>query len=544
MNTSAVNLKDITVLYCEDEADLRDVTGDVIKQFTKKIYLAQNGKEGLEIFKAHADEIDLIITDVNMPEMNGLEMAKIIKDINFNIPIIVATAFSNSSYLLEAIELGIDKYVLKPIDIKKLFSVMKQSLLYHELQDLYRDNLTHLPNRNALLKNLKKEQNSIIALFDIDDFSILNELYGEDAGDKILISFGNKITQFFPKDEFLLYRVGSDKFVVHSLDTTLSQDQLQTICEKMIKDIEDNGIKLQDFTVNCAVTVAIAKSDDNSAYENVQRALNIAKKRFIQIVQYDKNLHDTHKNFEENLSWIKKLKSGLTDGHFKAHFQAIVDANNGKIYKYESLIRYIDDDGSVVPPYKFLPIAKKAKLFSGIIKLMVKECLDFIKTKNIIVAVNISFADIKNKETYKFILEQLELNKQYTSKLHFELLETEEIEDYDMVKSFIDQVHQYGCQVGVDDFGAGYSNFNMIEALQVDFIKIDGSLINSVDVDETQAIIVDTIAGYAKRTGIKTVAEFVSKESIYNKIHELGIDYAQGYYFGKPISYIEVPSQE
>jgi EAL domain-containing protein (putative c-di-GMP-specific phosphodiesterase class I) len=90
------------------------------------------------------------------------------------------------------------------------------------------------------------------------------------------------------------------------------------------------------------------------------------------------------------------------------------------------------------------------------------------------------------------------------------------------------------------DFGAGYSNFNMLEALKVDFVKIDGSLINSVDVDENQEIIVDTIASYAKRTGIATVAEFVSKESIYDKINALGIDYAQGWYFGKPISYQEI----
>ena len=181
--SSAVNLKDITVLYCEDEDDLRNVTGEVIRQFTKTAYLAENGKIGFDLFLEHQNEIDLIVTDVNMPEMNGLEMARKIKEINPNIPIIVATAFSHSNYLLEAIELGIDKYVLKPIDIKKLFAVMRQSLLYHELQDLYRDNLTHLGNRNALIKDLKQTKPSIIALIDIDVFSILNELYGEENGD-------------------------------------------------------------------------------------------------------------------------------------------------------------------------------------------------------------------------------------------------------------------------------------------------------------------------------------------------------------------------
>ena len=96
-------LKNITILYAEDEKDLREVTHQILKGFTKKQYVAQNGQEGLELFKAHENEIDLIITDVNMPVMNGLDMVKEIKKININIPIIVATAFSNKEYLLEVL---------------------------------------------------------------------------------------------------------------------------------------------------------------------------------------------------------------------------------------------------------------------------------------------------------------------------------------------------------------------------------------------------------------------------------------------------------
>ena len=114
-------LKNITILYAEDEKSLREITLNILKGFTKKQYVAENGLEGLELFKEHEEEIDLIITDVNMPHMNGLEMIKAIKEINPNIPIIVATAFSNTEYLLEAIDIGVDKYILKPIDMKNYF---------------------------------------------------------------------------------------------------------------------------------------------------------------------------------------------------------------------------------------------------------------------------------------------------------------------------------------------------------------------------------------------------------------------------------------
>jgi YesN/AraC family two-component response regulator len=127
MSTDVSRLKDITVLYCEDEQSLREVTSGILKSFTKKQFIAEDGAQGLEFFKNNQDDIDLVITDVNMPNMSGLEMAKEIKEINSNIPIIVATAFSNSEYLLEAIDLGVDKYVLKPVNIKKLLDTMTKS---------------------------------------------------------------------------------------------------------------------------------------------------------------------------------------------------------------------------------------------------------------------------------------------------------------------------------------------------------------------------------------------------------------------------------
>ena len=197
MDKDVSSLKEITVLYCEDELHLREVTQGILESFTKKQFIASDGQEGLELFEKNQNDIDLIITDVNMPNMNGLEMSKKIKEINPNIPIIVATAFSNSEYLLEAIELGIDKYVLKPINIKKLLDTMAQSLMYHELRDLYMDQLTHLPNRNALIRDLAKSSSALLALIDIDKFSVLNDLYGEQNGDNILVLFSQELIKKF-----------------------------------------------------------------------------------------------------------------------------------------------------------------------------------------------------------------------------------------------------------------------------------------------------------------------------------------------------------
>ena len=163
--------------------------------------------------------------------------------------------------------------------------------------------------------------------------------------------------------------------------------------------------------------------------------------------------------------------------------------------------------------------------------------VELIKNKNKRVSVNISFDDIANEETTAFIYEILELNKEYTEFLEFEILESEEISDFNEVSKFIAEIKKFNCIVGVDDFGAGYSNFNLLTLLDIDFVKIDGSLIEKINTSKDLEIIVNTIANFSKEFKVKTVAEYVSNEDIYNKIKELNIDYCQGYYFDKPLCY-------
>ncbi|MEA3384755.1 MAG: EAL domain-containing protein [Campylobacterota bacterium] len=536
MNEDVARLKDITVLYCEDEDNLRDVTSGILKSFTKKQFIAVDGAQGLEYFKANADEIDLIITDVNMPNMSGLEMAKEIKAINANIPIIVATAFSNSEYLLEAIDLGVDKYVLKPVNIKKLLDTMAKSLLYHELRDLYLDQLTHLPNRNALIKDINNMKTASLALLDIDKFSLLNDLYGEENGDKILLEFTQKMKEHFNTDLFKLYRVGADKFVVLSKDEDIDIKDIKKLCENFAKDLDTNDLQINADEVDVNITIGVATSNDNHSFEYAQRVVQKARAKFIQIMEYDAEHFEQKDDFKENIKWIKKLKNGISSGNFQPYFQPIVDGKTQKIYKYEALIRYIEDDGTEIPPYKFLPIAKKAKLYPVIIQVMLSSVIKTIKERQTRIAVNISFEDITNLDTYNFIINEIINNPDEAKLLDFEILESEEIQDFDLVRKFIDTVREYGCSVGVDDFGAGYSNFNMLEALNIDFVKIDGSLIKDIVSLPKQALIVETISGFCKKLGIKTVAEFVSSEDIYTLVNGIGINYMQGYHFGKPVS--------
>lgn len=529
-------LKNITILYAEDEKDLREVTHQILKGFTKKQYVAQNGQEGLELFKKYENEIDLIITDVNMPILNGLDMVKEIKKINLNIPIIVATAFSNKEYLLEAIDIGVDKYVLKPIDIAKLLQVMSQSLIYHELKDLYIDKLTNLPNRNKLKKDLDENSIDLMALLDVDEFSTINDLFGEKIGDTILYELAKKIKSYFSEEDYLVYRIEADKFTIVAKKNHQDVNEFYNLCKAFADKIEKESLLIDEDEIDINITIGIAQGDGARAFKYSQRVINYARTKLQRIMIYNESFR-IQQSFEENIKWVKQLKIGFRENLFQAYFQPIVDTKTKEVYKYEALIRYITKEGVEIAPYHFLNVAKKTKFYPNIIKIVIQDAFKLIKNKNKRVSVNISFDDIANSETTAFIYEILEQNRDFTEFLEFEILESEEISDFNEVSKFIAEIKKFNCIVGVDDFGAGYSNFNLLTLLDIDFVKIDGSLIERINTSKDLEIIVNTIANFSKEFKVKTVAEYVSNEDIYNKIKELNIDYCQGYYFDKPLSY-------
>jgi EAL domain-containing protein (putative c-di-GMP-specific phosphodiesterase class I) len=150
------------------------------------------------------------------------------------------------------------------------------------------------------------------------------------------------------------------------------------------------------------------------------------------------------------------------------------------------------------------------------------------------ISINISAIDIEQKSTRKKIIELLEENKKNSSRIVFELLEDEAIKDFNVIKDFIVDVKRYGVQIAIDDFGAGYSNYERLLDYQPDILKIDGCLIRDIETSSYSLSAVKSIVTFAKEQNLQIIAEYIENESIFNIVKDLGIDYSQGYYFGKP----------
>lgn len=267
-------------------------------------------------------------------------------------------------------------------------------------------------------------------------------------------------------------------------------------------------------------------------------ALKQARTLRVDYIIFDNSL-PVIREYQETLRWAGVVKQALRDGQILLHYQPIVDNRTGQPVKYECLVRLQDEAGGVIPPGRFLDVARKIRLYPRITRFVISESLRYFGERKCAFSVNISAEDIRDIHTREHIYQELHKNRKTATRLIFELVESEGIQDFPEVNQFIRTVKGYGCRIAIDDFGSGYSNFSYLLRLQVDFIKLDSSIVQGLTLNQESSIIIETIVGFCKKMGIATIAEFVSSKGVYDRILELGIDYSQGYYFGKPHSEAE-----
>jgi c-di-GMP phosphodiesterase len=232
--------------------------------------------------------------------------------------------------------------------------------------------------------------------------------------------------------------------------------------------------------------------------------------------------------------WLNRIKNAVAAERFIPYFQPIVETHTGLVVKYEALVRMMDENGTVYSPGQFMTVAKNSKYYQDITRQAFRKAVEAFRDRSEGVAVNLSVLDIQSDSTRAFIDDTLQAYPDVAERLTIEIIEEEGVEHYDQIKEFIRSVRTYGVTIAIDDFGSGYSNFTRIIDLDVDFLKIDGSLIKNICTDPVIRNLLYVIKSFASFSNIPVVAEFVEDESILNVLKEAGIEYAQGYHLGAP----------
>lgn len=396
---------------------------------------------------------------------------------------------------------------------------------------LYSDQLTGLPNRNALLRKLEGDEKFSLILINIDRFSHINDLYGVIFGNEVLFHFSRMLQEkTIGNFKCELFRLNGDEFVV--LLHNISQPELIEYANKLKEKISAQALTIDAEEISLNFSVGVSSEENSTLLSTANMAIKIARRESKDIVFYN-NALSLNKEYENNILWIKKIKDAIKNDRIVMFYQEIVDNKNGPTKKYETLIRLVDEDGKIISPYFFLEIAKKAKLYNELTKIVIRKSFAAFENNAHEFSVNITIDDIINEDTRDFIYSYIQ-NNSVANRVTFEIVESENIENFETIERFINVVKSFGCKIAIDDFGTGYSNFEYLMRLQADFIKIDGSIIKEILHDKKSELITSVIVAFAKEMNIQVIGEFVENKEINDKLIQLGVNKSQGYYFHKP----------
>lgn len=405
-------------------------------------------------------------------------------------------------------------------------------------QLLYFDQLTGLPNRNQLIRDIQRMQTPVLFLINIDDFKEINDVFSPKAGDMILRELGELIHSIIEGLSCRYYKLTADEFALlfNNTEAAATRQQLSILAESISSRVAAQEFSIDESEIRLRVTIGIGDSrvnDNDNILAQADMALKTAKSIHKPYLFFTQTI-DTRENYHKNIHSLKVLTEALEHNRIVPFYMAIINSGTGKPESYECLARLIDPEGTVYPPLFFLEIAKKARLYSQITRMIFKKAAHYFNNLPYQFTINISMDDMDDPETVSTILEVLESNPKLQNRVIFEILESESINNYPQVMMFIQLVKTYGCKIAIDDFGSGYSNFENLSRLHVDFLKINGALVRNITRSRQNRFIVENIHNFAAGLGIKTVAEYVEDKFILDQLRIMKIDYLQGYYFGAP----------
>lgn len=414
------------------------------------------------------------------------------------------------------------------------------------------DTLTGLANRNefdryvqqALLLAQANNTEHALCYLDLDQFKVVNDNHGHIAGDDLLRQLGDLLKKNIRQHD-LVARLGGDEFGVLMYNCSLTQ--AFKACEKLRDLIRNFRFFWESKSFSVSVSIGIAAI--NTFSSNSVNLLNEADAACCASKEKGRNRVHVFRPDDEELAkrrgemkWVGKIRTGLDENRFCLYGQPIVSLS-GKIegLHFETLIRYRDDRGHIVPPSAYLPAAERYNLAIELDRWVISTMFEWMANKPDFVrqlslcSINMSALSLSDETMLNFIDKQFFQWAIPRNKICFEITETAAIANLSYATKFIHKLRERGCSFSLDDFGSGLSSFAYLKNLPVDYLKIDGLFVKSILEDKVDFAMVKSINEVGHVMNKKTIAEFVENEEIFNLLSELGVDYGQGYGIGKPV---------
>lgn len=578
------------ILIVDDKVENLDFLAQMLREHNYKVRLATNAKIALKSAKVAPPS--LVLLDVNMPEMNGYELCRLLKQEakTQDIPIIFLSASGQTFNKVEAFAAGGVDYITKPFDIReviirienqfKLKSAQAQivelnSNLEKKIQErtaqlqaeikkreraqakllrmALRDSLTDLPNRSWFLQKLKQEldlakkdtsyQFAVIC-FDCDNFKVINDSLGHDIGDSLLKAIPSRLESCLPQGSFMA-RLGGDEFII-----LLPQIDDISTAVSITRKIQQKftfpfNVSEREIFLNFSLGIVLGTAEYDQS-EKVLRNADLAmyQAKALGKGQYQIYNQQMHQRAVERLQLEIDLRKALKNNEFILHYQPIICLETGHISGFESLVRWQHPQKGIISPGKFIPVAEETGLIIPLGIWVLREACQQIKiwqqkydsfislTVNVNVAVQ-QFSYSSLIEEIDKILAQTQLPSHC---LKLEITESAIMENSDSAYAILQQLRDRGIKICIDDFGTGYSSLSYLHSFPVDNLKIDRSFVSRIkNLDEPNKVI-DAIVNLAHHLDISVTAEGIETKEQLDYIKNVNCEYAQGYYFFKPLN--------
>ena len=411
------------------------------------------------------------------------------------------------------------------------------------------DALTNVINRRAfeiqLTKAIKSAKDSsqkhALLYLDLDQFKVVNDTCGHDAGDQLLIQITALLQSKLGSSDTLA-RLGGDEFGV--LLRNCSLNQAKEFAETILTTLKQFRFEWQSIHFHLGVSIGIAMIDENS--DNFVTAMSAADMACYVAKDTGRNrIHIySHGNKElirrrDEMQWMSKLTQALKENRFILYKQPIVPLCSGERPKlrYELLIRLRDSSGRLIQPNEFIPAAERYNFMPTLDRWVIRTAFQTLAENNqddACYSINLSGTSLNTNTLLKYITQEYKKHNINPENICFEITETAAIDNLPKVAQLVRELKKIGFKFALDDFGKGVSSFMYLSSLPVDYLKIDGEFVKNLLNNTVNHAIIWSINNIGRILGIQIIAEYVENEHLHDALIDIGIDYAQGYKFGEP----------
>jgi diguanylate cyclase (GGDEF)-like protein len=545
-----------TLLVVDDDAMNRDALSRRLSRTGYTVLTAESGADALAVI--NANRVDAVLLDVMMPGMSGLETLRHLRQSRSvsELPVIMVTAKDGSDDVVEALDLGANDYVTKPIDYAVALARIRAQVTARRA-----DPLTGLPNRvlfmerlTRLLERSRTPGGAPFAVFflDIDRFKVINDSLGHVVGDEVITGLARRLEKtlratdalYRVDGELTLARMGGDEFTI-LLDGVGGVESARGIAERL-RSVIAQPFDLQGRQVVTSASIGIVVSAPR--YQRAEEMIRDADTAMYRAKELGKGrceVFDTSMlaAAEERLQVESDLRHALERRELELHYQPIVSLVEGRLCGFEALLRWRHPTRGLVSPAAFIPTAEETGLIVPIgVWVMEEACRqlcewdrEFAEYRDLVISVNLSARQCTDPALLEHVTRILRQTGLAPERLKLEITEGVVLENTDDVARILHDLRKIGVQLGLDDFGMGYSALSYLQRFPFQTIKIDRAFVSGVH-DSANAEIIRAIVSMAEGLDMNVTAEGVETGEQLTRLKELSCGFGQGFYFERPLT--------